>query len=262
MPKLSVGEKAHRAVDFLMGVSNWQVQRAMGSFGFGQRALDEGWARLRNLTTDKLQISSSLVDPRLVGALDAWENRWFPIVEIVLRTNFLGVHELVFRNLRPDEGVGGRRLGRDADRSARADRQADPTRAVWVRRGQAACSLLVERGVTERVLTDARDLLAHVGSAKEPDLLESEDPEAVAAAEESLWRWYLEWSGIARIAIRDRRLLRALGFLKTVRRPDGTEEEVVVNDDEELDTDPPVPTPTPQPTPPPPPFVTDDPTEV
>lgn len=62
--------------------------------------------------------------------------------------------------------------------------------------------------------------------------------------EQALWNWHLEWSGIARVVIRDRRPLRLLGFLRTVRRPDGREEDVVVTD-EDVDTDEPEPEPTP-----------------
>ncbi|MCZ7678604.1 MAG: hypothetical protein M5U28_07470 [Sandaracinaceae bacterium] len=58
------------------------------------------------------------------------------------------------------------------------------------------------------------------------------DPQAAKAAEEDLWSWYLEWSGIARVAIRDRRMLRALGLLRTVRKPAGEEQDVVVTDED------------------------------
>ena len=238
MPKLSVGEKAHRAVDFLMGVSNWQVQRAMGAFGFGQRALDEGWARLRNLTTDKLQISSSLIDPRLVGALDAWENRYYPVIEVVLRTNFPDVHAKVFQNLRQTEGnevlVSVPTL---LDRLAVIDKPK--AEGGFGEVGQQARALLEERGVGERTITEARDIIAQIGTITDPPP-GSSDPEAAALAEERLWNWYLEWSGIARVAIRDRRLLRSLGFLRTVKKANGEEEDVIVNDDD-LDTEPPPP---------------------
>lgn len=40
-----------------------------------------------------------------MGDLDAWENRWFPITDIVLRTNHPDVHAIIFRNLRQAEGV-------------------------------------------------------------------------------------------------------------------------------------------------------------
>ena len=38
------------------------------------------------------------------------------------------------------------------------------------------------------------------------------DPEARATAEAHLWAWYLEWSGIARATVKDRRVLAALGL--------------------------------------------------
>ena len=66
---------------------------------------------------------------------------------------------------------------------------------------------------------------------------EGEEPaETVEDAEKRLWSWYLEWSVIARAAIRDRRLLRSLGFLRVVRKAGGEVEEVV--SDEELVTEP------------------------
>jgi hypothetical protein len=34
-----------------------------------------------------------------------------------------------------------------------------------------------------------------------------------AKAVAHLWVWYLEWSAIARVAVKDRRLLRSMGFL-------------------------------------------------
>lgn len=44
------------------------------------------------------------------------------------------------------------------------------------------------------------------------------------AAEEALWAWYLEWGGIARLVVSDRRALRAMGFLSR-RRAGGDEAE-------------------------------------
>ena len=38
--------------------------------------------------------------------------------------------------------------------------------------------------------------------------------EQQAELETAMWAWYKEWSGIARAAIDDRRLLRSLGFLR------------------------------------------------
>jgi hypothetical protein len=43
----------------------------------------------------------------------------------------------------------------------------------------------------------------------------SVDSEQEALAVANLWAWYLEWSGIARTVIKDRRVLKSLGFLRT-----------------------------------------------
>lgn len=102
--------------------------------------------------------------------------------------------------------------------------------------GQASASraLLEERGRRR-----ARDIIAQIGTIAAPPP-GATDPEAAKTAEERLWNWYLEWSAIARVAIRDRRILRSLGFLRTVKKANGEEEEVIVNDDD-LDTEPPPP---------------------
>lgn len=238
MPNLSIGEKARRVLDFLLGARHWKVQRALGGHGWSEGDLVEGWTRLQRLTTDRLDYQSSLVDPRLLGALDRWENRWFPVIEVVLRTHHPKAHEVVFRNLRQTDGAEvvvsvSTLLGR-LDAIARPEAEGG-----LGEEGVAARAMLEKRGVTAAVLTEARDMLAQIGSLAEPPTQpEPESTEAAKAAEDSLWSWYLEWSAIARVAISDRRLLRSLGFLRRVRRPDGTEEDVVVTDD--VDTDAPI----------------------
>lgn len=61
------------------------------------------------------------------------------------------------------------------------------------------------------MLDHARALLARVPQSPPSDDPIA-DPEARAAAEAHLWAWCLEWSGIARATIKDRRILNALGF--------------------------------------------------
>lgn len=63
--------------------------------------------------------------------------------------------------------------------------------------------------------------LTHVAEPAEAVSVEEQEA-ALEAAEAAMWGWYLEWSKIARIAIKQRPLLRQLGFL-SVRR--GSEEE-------------------------------------
>ncbi|MGB7540323.1 MAG: hypothetical protein WBM17_17405, partial [Anaerolineales bacterium] len=62
----------------------------------------------------------------------------------------------------------------------------------------------------------------------------------LANAEESAWAYYLEWSRISRVAVRDRTLLRQLGFLN-VRRMVEEEEEAEAEPDEPTSVVPPAP---------------------
>ncbi|HEX7479477.1 MAG TPA: hypothetical protein VF331_16860 [Polyangiales bacterium] len=79
--------------------------------------------------------------------------------------------------------------------------------------GPAARVLLTQRGLTDERLAEAKAMLDQLGTFG-GDVVpppSAADPSEIEAA---LWSWYLEWSGIARAVIRDRRLLRALGFLQ------------------------------------------------
>jgi len=54
---------------------------------------------------------------------------------------------------------------------------------------------------------------------------EEESQDDLLRRETEMWDYYLQWSAIARVAIRDRRLLRSLGFLKLRRNDNGTGED-------------------------------------
>jgi hypothetical protein len=67
------------------------------------------------------------------------------------------------------------------------------------------------------MLADVRALIGSLAKvAPAPTLLSvEEEQERVAAAEAALWARYLEWSQLARVGIKNRTLLRQLGFLST-----------------------------------------------
>lgn len=92
--------------------------------------------------------------------------------------------------------------------------------------GRAARALLAKRGLTDAVVARARELLEQLRTPEEAPAVDVEalDREVRAKAEHAMWQWYLEWSGIARIAIRDRRALRALGFKPAERKRRRNEE--------------------------------------
>jgi len=214
--KLRIGQKAQRMVAFLVGLGDPRVQAALARFGLSEGDIDEGWNRLRALSKVPVRFAPEAPAVELVGALDAWENQWFPIIEVVLRTSHPEVHEVVFLNLTQTEGpqvvVSVRTL---LDRLEAMVRPKDE--GGLGDRGEKARAHLTRRGVSDEVLAEARALLARVGkppSTDEPIV----DPEARAAAEAHMWSWYLEWSGIARAAIKDRNLLAVLGFGRAGRR--------------------------------------------
>ena len=225
MAKLTIGQKAVRTLAFMMGLRNRQVAVALAAHGFTQADIDEGFQRLAALTNGRLDVVpiAPSADPAQVRALDLWENRWFPIVSATLRARFPALHAMLFNNLTQTEGLEvivsvSTLLSRlDAARK-------DAT-------NKAAFALLARRGLTDEIIANARRLLKAVATAETTiEEKPSITPEEDAALETALWDWYLEWSGIARASITDRRALRALGFLNDRGAPiddddDGDDEE-------------------------------------
>lgn len=215
MAKRRVGQKAQRVLEFLVGLGHRRAREALDGCGFTEEDLDDGWERLRALSkvTPRETATSNL---NIVDELDAWENRWYPTIDLVLRTNFPDVHAIVFRNLKQTEGV--ELIAYITALLDRLELLARPESEGGLgEQGSAARALLAKRKVTDEVIAEGRALLARVGAEPEDitlDELEVLDRQARGAAEQHMWSWYLEWSGLARINIADRRVLRLLGFLR------------------------------------------------
>ena len=176
-------------------------------------------------------------DPTVVAALaalEAWEDQWFPVARAALRRHHPTIAAEVFLNLAQTEGPSVvLSVSTFLDRLvALAD-----ARGGYGKKGVAARRLLESRGLTKKVLGDARDLLEKLQpmapAGEIPDV--ATVGEQTKAAEDALWSWYLEWSAIARVAVKSRPLLRELGFLRTTRS--GLEE--VVEGVEEEGAEPP-----------------------
>ena len=93
--------------------------------------------------------------------------------------------------------------------------------------GKQAKKLFGDRGPTKETIGDAKALLEklHKVDGPLPDLDEVATDEAnFEKAEQELWGWYLEWSAIARKAVKQRSLLLKLGFLRS--SGNGKDEEV------------------------------------
>lgn len=210
MARLTLGQKAQRLLQFLMGLGNKRIVRALQPFGFDQAALDEGWALLRLTTASHLDAERPTQPTgEQITRLDAWENRWFPIASAVLKRHHPDVHAKVFLNLSQTQG------NQVVVSVGTLVERIDALPAT----GQGeALATLIRHGLTTEVLDVARGMLAQLRQSppiEEPP--EGDEPVVDRAAEEAMWSYYLQWSVIARRAISDRRLLRQLGFLRAQR---------------------------------------------
>jgi len=222
--KLSLSDKTFRVIRFLLGLRSPRIATALAGYGFKQEDRDEGWALINALGKSTLGAMPSVPrDMETLLKLDAWENQWFPIAFAALDRRFPAVNAKFFLNLTQTEGPGVAISVRTfVDRFDELGAGVDKFGAE----APKALELLIQRGVTAAVVQEAKTLLASLTQLAAPAELPSieEQEESLAEAELAMWSWYLEWSQIARVAIKQRALLRELGFLNTKR---GEEEEEV-----------------------------------
>ncbi|HEX9295328.1 MAG TPA: hypothetical protein VF881_05820 [Polyangiaceae bacterium] len=209
----SIGEKANRALKLLLGLRNPRVASAMAAYGLKDADIDEGWTLLQALGRGKLGISPlQPSDIKAVADLDAWENRWFPIADASLLRRYPAVHARLFLNLSQTEGPAvAVSVGTFIERWE----QMGATDGPYGLEGAKARELLASRGITSGTIQEARDILALLHKVAPPATPPSVEEQKAdfARAEDALWAWYLEWSQVARVAVKQRVLLRQLGFL-------------------------------------------------
>ncbi len=238
MAKLTLGQKADRVLDLLLGLRNARVAAALRAHGFKNEDLTEGWTLLRAVGKTKLDAEPEppVLDADALQRLDEWENKWFPITSATLTRHAPEVAKWFFKNLSQTEGPAViLSVGTFVERFAnltQPEAKGGPKAG-----GKAAKQKLVERGLTDDVLKEAQALLDKLGgfSGPIPDLPDLEEEEAqLTGAEDAMWAWYLEWSQIARTSIKQRGLLRKLGFLQG-GRGGGADDEAVDPEEEPAD---------------------------
>lgn len=211
MPKLTIGQQCNRLFSFLMGMRDPSIARLMAEYGFDKEVLDEGWDRFRDVAGGRLAARPiGSLNAALIQDIDAWENRWFPICSAVLRRHFPAVHEQVFLNLTQTEGAEvvvsvGTLLDRLDALPAHDGKDGDD--------GEDILAMLAAHGMSAEVLAQGRALVARATVVAES--APTVDEEELALREQEMWSYYLQWSTIARSVIKDRRMLRRLGFLKS-----------------------------------------------
>ncbi|MCX4247982.1 hypothetical protein [Paraliomyxa miuraensis] len=243
MAKKRIGDKAERVLKLLLGLRNKKIASALASRGFGKEDLEEGLSLLRGVTDVSLAVlPPRSPNPAVIEQLDRWENEWFPVANATLLRHYPEIHARVFLNLSQTAGAAV-----VISVGTFVERVAELTRAEGGhgQAGKDARKLLQRRGLTPAVIAEAKELLEQVSSIEDepaelPDL--EEENARLAEAEDAMWAWYLEWSEIARSAIKDRNLLRRLGFLNSSRRAPSTITDEDDEDDEAEDAAEPTPT--------------------
>jgi hypothetical protein len=208
-----VSEKAARTLRLLLGSTHPGIRPAMQAYGYAQKDEDEGWGLLRGVGYQAGSVAQPpAADTKKLHEIDVWENRWFPVVQATLSRRFPAVASRFFLNLSQMSGpevVISVQLFLD-----RYDELADETK--YGPEGSKAKELLTERGLTPGVVNEVRALMLGLRGEQQPQTPASiEQAKADAAkAEEALWAWYLEWSQVARVAVKSRAMLHLLGFLQ------------------------------------------------
>lgn len=218
MARMTIGQKGDRVLTLLLALRNVRIAGTLTRHGFTNADLDEGWTLLRSVTRTQLDapVDEPPVNNDALQALDEWENKWFVITSATLQRRTPNVYEVLFRNLSQTEGVEVIvSVGTFLDRWDNLDK---PVKDGGLGNdGKEAKKLMATRGLTNAVINDAKALVGKLRRVDEPlpDLEKIEAEEAsFDKAERELWAWYLEWSAIARNAIKQRSLLKKLGFLQ------------------------------------------------
>lgn len=214
MATYTTTHRCTRVLLLLLGTRHEPVARALAKHGFGPAELALGFALLARMTEGNLDPEQlGAEEPPLLRLLHAWQSRWYPIIEVVLRTHFPAEHERVFRNLKQ---VRGAQVIVLVDvlltRLDEMERRSDD--------GKNARTLLAKRGFTAEIMAEAAGYL-HAMKTVTSDPLPPDRTAERERAERDLWAYYLEWSVILRETITDRRLLLSLGLLRGPKRGAG-----------------------------------------
>jgi hypothetical protein len=195
--------KVLRVESFINSLRNPAVRSRLVSYGLTDEILAKGEGSAQTARRLVFDTPPIFLKTDVVDRVGDWEKHWFPIIGASLRFEHPAVHERLFRNI--DRGQGEAALPHVLTLAERLLALASSTDAE----DQAAFALLGSRGVTEAGAHEIADLIRNGErfTAKSGPPREVRD-QAVADA----WAFYLVWSEIARTAIKDRALLRRMGF--------------------------------------------------
>jgi hypothetical protein len=236
MPRKSVTHRTSRTLRFLTGLGRSRRARtALARRGFTKKEYNEGWALFHEATRFHYDSDGDAeTEAEVTNKVDAWENRWYPIIAATLERHHPELYAYVFKNLTQAEGPAV--IANVRTFHARLSAIFEPTDETKKLAGlDKAGKLLVQRGLTPDVMEEAANLVAKSqtwGDIDDTSQAEVAEAERVQA-EEKMWAWYKEWSRIFRAEVTHRVVLKQLGFLAGSSGGGDAGEEEEIEEEEE-----------------------------
>ena len=242
MTKTRLNEKSMKTGKLLRGLRDARVASHLKPYGLTSKTLEHGWDLFLKASEKKLSLAvlKPAAEPRAFTDIDRFEDRWIPVAKIVLESQYPAIAETLFAGLSfVDSKSTAVSVAIFLDRLEAMREGAEP----FGKNVPLAREYLRTRGLTDDIVAGAladRDKMQAVEetTAVGPD---ADAARAAEAAEAAMWAFYLEWSALARHAIKDGNLLRILGFKKRTGGRTPKAPEVVINSERTLHGSAPVP---------------------
>lgn len=242
MTKINTPEKVERVSKLLWGLRHPDIAAALLPFGLKNEVLAEGWdtvAKVNELYFARVATRSAGNDAvEIVSKVNAFEDRWLPIVKGALSRSYPDVSELLFLNI-------SRATGQSATHGVETFvdrlRALEKGEAPFGEKGPEVREYLRGRGLSDSVIEEVVAELEGRKVVSVGKAVEVSDDAALERAVAEMWAFYLEWSAIVRACVTDGRLLRMLGFKKRAGGRTPKVPAVVVTSEKRLDGAAPVP---------------------
>ena len=211
--KRTLNQKTRKTGEFIMGLRYQVVTKSLSKHGFSEADRDEGVGHFGKVARNRInRTPGRSQDNTALIIVDRFENTWFPIARLSLARRFPAVAGALFMNL--NRANGKPVVWNVTFFLERVQEMNDPN-GTFGPDGPAARALLEKRGLTAEVIATVTLALAELDAYAAPEIASDEQTdEDRKAAEDAMWAWYLEWSGIARRVIKDSNVLRLLGLGK------------------------------------------------
>jgi hypothetical protein len=203
-------EKADALVRLLLGLRHPRIAEALASRGFADEDLEEGFQLLRRATRPTMADVQPMLPPPRTDELLAWQREWLPLAAAALQRRCPRAHAHLFVALPELPIIRATTFLERWEKLPLSKRQGG-----FGPEGRDAIAQLARRGLTEEVLAQGRALAERARSLPTEPTDDGEDEATrFAEADAALWAYCLEWRQAVRSRVKDRRLLRRLGFLK------------------------------------------------